>query len=121
VGSQAAASFYGFRKNKDIRIPSTKDLLENYQKVRSDILKLIEKKHMEVLNYIIRKIIAGFTDSELHSINVNELLKDLPEELQVLFFKCLSLYRREDMAALTEKLSVFESISDRIIDIMNGD
>jgi hypothetical protein len=31
VGSQAAASFYAFMKNREIKIPSTQMLLENYQ------------------------------------------------------------------------------------------
>jgi MoxR-like ATPases len=118
VGNQAAASFYGFIRNRDIVIPTTKKLLENYTEVQGDILKLLEKKHIEIINYIIKKVIAGFSASEEHYRNINEFLTDLPLELQVLFFKYISINRPEEAEKMMENLKVFENISDKILDVI---
>ncbi|MDF2942165.1 MAG: hypothetical protein K0S01_1023 [Herbinix sp.] len=119
VGPQAAAAFYGFCRDKDIRIPATKKLLENYSEVRDDIQKLLAKKHIEILNYIIKKIIAGLIVCDEHVTNINEFLTDLPQELQVLFFKGLSMNRPEEVGIFLEKSKVFEGISDKIIDVLS--
>ncbi|HWT74453.1 MAG TPA: hypothetical protein VN258_07005 [Mobilitalea sp.] len=121
VGTQAAASFYGFLRNRDIRIPSTKKLLENYSEVRSDIQNLIANKHIDIINYIIKKLVASVIICEEHISNLNEFLEDLPQELQVLFYKVLLVKRPEDLDALIEKSKIFESISDRIIDIVSAE
>lgn len=120
VGTQAASSFYGFLRNRDIRIPATKQLLENYMEVQPDILNLMKNKHIEILNYIIKKVITGFTLCEVHIMNMNTLLKDLPQELQVLFFKYVSMNRPEEAGVLTEQLEIFESISDGIMEIVTA-
>ena len=71
VGPQAAASFYGFLKNRDIKIPSTAILLEDYEKAREEILNLIQNNHIDILNYIIKKTVINFSISELHIANIN--------------------------------------------------
>jgi hypothetical protein len=121
VGTQAAASFYGYLRNRDIRIPSTANLLEDYSRVREDIRNLISKKHIEIIHYIIRKLILSFDVKTEHIISINGFLEDLPQELQVLFFKYLSVKRPEDVDTLLEKSKVFENISDRIIDIVSAE
>lgn len=121
VGIQAAAAFYGFRCNRDIRIPATAKLLGNYKEVQTDIQKLLENKHIEIINYIIKKIVLNVTTSEEHIYNMNEFLTDLPQELQVLFFKYMSLKRPEEMEYFLEKSKVFEAISDTMIDILGAE
>ncbi len=118
VGNQAAASFYGFMRNRDIVIPSTGRILENYSEVRDDILRLMEKKHIEIINYIIKKVAVGFSVSEVHFHNIDEFLSDLPLELQVLFFKYVSGDRPEDAEKMMEKLKTFETVSNKMIDIV---
>jgi hypothetical protein len=121
VGSEAASAFYGFLRNRDIKIPATKEFLENYGQIRGDIKKLIENKHFEILNYIIRKVITGFENCDLHLKNMNEFLTDLPKELQVLFFKVLAANRPDDIETLTAKSEIFESISDIILDAVGAE
>lgn len=119
VGTQAAASFYGYLNNRDIRIPSTKALLEDYNSVRQDIIHLLANKHIDILNYVIKKLIICF-DLNNHSVTgLDAFLADLPQELQVLFYKYLSVKRPEAMEAFTEHSVVFESISDKITDIIS--
>lgn len=121
VGSQAAASFYGYLRNRDIKIPSTEKLLEKYDEVREEIQSLIHNKHIDIMNYVIKKMVNSFRMNELHCKSIDGFLTDLPMELQVLFFKYLSVKRPEDVDSLTEKSKVFESISDRIIDIISAE
>lgn len=121
VGTQAAASFYGFLRNRDIRIPSTKIMLENYIEVKTDIQSLVINKHVDVLNYIIKKLVTGFDDCDRHIINLISFLEDLPQELQVLFYKYLLVKRPNEVDSLIEKSEVFERISDRIIDIISAE
>lgn len=119
VGTQAAASFYGYLANRHIRIPSTQALLEKYEMVREDIISLIQNKHMDIMNYIIKKLVISFERNETHRINLESFLSDLPQELQVLFYKYLSVKRSDAVDALTENSKIFEMISDKIIDIVS--
>lgn len=119
VGAQAAAAFYSFRRNKNMKIPSLTILLENFPEAREDIKALINNRHMDVLNYVLKKVIASYTDSECHRKNLDLFLTDLPEELQVLFFKHISVNRPELTANLTEKLVSFEKISDKIVELIS--
>jgi hypothetical protein len=118
VGAQAAVAFYSFRKNKNLKIPSTTSLLENYPDVRDEITYLISNKHMDILNYVIKKVIAGYSLCDNHLISIDMFLSDLPEELQVLFFKYLAL-NSEHVDELMEKLTVFEQISDKILELVS--
>jgi len=120
VGPQTAASFYGFLKNRDLIIPSTQNILENYNKVKQEIQTLVKNNHIDVLNYIIKKIIISFTESEQQIANINNFLTDLPEELQILFFKYLSTQREEKVDLFIDS-EVFDKISDKIIDVIRID
>lgn len=118
VGNQAAASFYGFLRNKDIKIPAVNQLLSDYSLVRDNILCLIEHRHIEILNYIIKKIVTELLPSEVSIKNLDLFLEDLPGELQVMFFKYLSIRRPEDADAILDQSKMLEEISDLIIDAM---
>lgn len=94
-------------------------MLEDYQGVRKDIRSLIENKHIEVINYIIKKLVADVTATEESIRNINMFLLDLPQELQILFFKYLSIRRPEEVDNFLAHSEVFEAISDKIIDVIS--
>jgi hypothetical protein len=119
VGSQAAASFYGFRRNKDIKIPATRLILDNYEAVRADIDELVRNKHIEVLNYVIKKLIMEVQPQKQHISNVNRFIEKLPQELQILFFKYMSFKRPEVVEVFMEQSEVIAAISDRMIEILS--
>ncbi len=119
VGPQAAAAFYAFKKKSNIKIPSTKKLLSNYKEVKEDIKYLVSNCHIDILNYIIKKVIIEFSICEEHLASMNEFMGDLPEELRVLLFKYLSINRPEEALILTDKLKIFDSISDKIIELIS--
>ncbi len=119
VGPQAAASFYGYLGHRDIRIPSSEKLLTDYQSVREEIKTLLKDNHIDRLNYLIRKLVITFDGSELQIRNLDEFLLDLPEELQLLFFKTFSLNREKEMELIAGKSDCFDRIIDKIISIMN--
>ncbi len=118
VGPQAASSFYGFLNNRNLMIPSTKDLLENYDEVKNDIKHLIENNHIDILNYIIQKVIISFIEDEEHIKNIKAFLVDLPEEMQILFFKYLSVKREKELEIFLSS-EVFDKVSDKIIDVIS--
>lgn len=121
VGPQAAAAFYAYRRKKDIIIPSTAKLLGAYQEVREDIQNLIIHKHIDILNYIVKKVVAGFTLSTEHLNSLDAFLTDLPEELQILFFKHASIIRPEETGLLMDQLEAFERISDKILELISAE
>ncbi len=118
VGNQAAASFYGFLRNKDISIPPVKLLLSDYTAVRKSILALIENKHIEILNYIIKKLINELTPEQEQIRNLDLFLEDLPSELQVMCCRYLSIRRPEEADAILKQSKQLERLSDIIIDAM---
>lgn len=121
LGSQTAASFYGFLKNRDRKIPSTERLLENYENVKEDIQNLIKNNHIDIINYIIKKTVMSLTMDKQHLLSINAFLSDLPEELQILFFKYFSIQRESDLDMFTQNSEVFDKISERMIDMISRD
>lgn len=119
VGPQAAASFYGYISNRELRIPSSVQLLTDYPSVREEVRALSEQNHIDRLNYLIRKLVLSFDGSELHISNLDQFLMDLPEELQLLFFKTFSLNREKDMELIAGKSDCFDRMIDKIIHVMN--
>lgn len=118
VGANTATAFFGFLNNRDLVIPSTKDIVENYNNVKNNVRKLIDNNNIDILNYIIKKIIVEFNNTDLHIRNIDKLLRDLPEEMQILFVKYLSTERENDMDIFIDKSEMFGTISDKIIDIV---
>lgn len=121
IGPQAAASFYGFLKNRNLRIPSAAKLLTDYNSVREDIKALLQENHMDILNYLIKKLVHIFTGGAEEVKHLDAFLKELPEELQLLFFKYFMLQREKDSELLLGQSEVFEQITDRILPVINSD
>ncbi len=118
VGSQAASSFYGFRRNKDIKIPATRLILDNYDVVSSDIDELVRNKHIEVLNYVIKKLVMEVQPQDQQVSNINRFIENIPQELQILFFKYMSLKRPEVVEFFIAGSEAIAAISDRMIEIL---
>jgi hypothetical protein len=117
IGPQAAAAFYGYLKNRDVALPSVKNILDNYESVKKDIQDLAASSHIDILNYTIKKVVMSFKDNEVQLDNINSFLHDLPQELQILFFKYLTVQRENDLDLFLDS-PVFDEISSRIIDVL---
>lgn len=120
VGPQAAASFFGFLSNRDIKIPSSEKLLTDFTDVKDDLNKIIEGNRLDILNYIIKRTVISFKTTPIHLENLNQFVCELPEELQILFFKQLASKRFDDMDAVMDTSDAFEDLSDKIIDIISA-
>jgi len=116
VGPHATASLFGFLNNRDIKLPDVKILLTDYNLVRDDVLKLTENSRIDLLQYTLKKVANTF-EFKLHQESMTNFLSDLPEELQVLFFKHV-LINREDTFDDLMALPVYDKISDYIADVM---
>lgn len=119
VGPQAAASFYGYLNHRDLKIPASDQLLADYSSVRGNIMDLLGHNHFDRLNYLIRKLVLSFDGSETQLRNLDRFLMDLPEELQLLFFKTFSLNREKEMELIAGKSDCFDRIIDKMINVMN--
>lgn len=118
VGSQAAASFYGYLENRDTKVPAVDDVLNNYIKIREDVMHLIKDNRIDLLNYLIKKVVLRFENTEVHIQNIHCFLDDLSEELQILFFKYLATNREEDMDSIIDSSDLFDVISDKLVAIL---
>jgi hypothetical protein len=74
---------------------------------------------LDIMNYVIKKVITTFKLEQQHLVNMNAFIEDLPEELQILFFKYLATKRPEDFENVAEHIDAFCRISDRMIDILS--
>ncbi len=116
VGPQAAAAFLGYLRNKDINIPSSKLVLQSYGSIRQDILAFVDKGRLDVLNHLIKRTVMSFAAEREQLENINQFVGDLPEELQILFFKYLAAKRFDEMDAVIESTDAFEAISDKLVE-----
>lgn len=119
VGPQAAHAFYGFLENRSLGIPATINILTKYQEERYKILELLKANRLDIMNYIIRRLVASTEIKEESLENINSFVNDLSEELQILFFKYLIAQGGEDMDMVIEGCEAFENISDKIFDVLN--
>lgn len=120
LGPETAASFFGFRKNRDFRIPPTEKLLSDFEAVRPAVEEILKKNRLDIMNLIIKKAVIAFEWKEEHRKNLNALVDCLPDELAILFFKILATKRPELFDQVSGTLDSFERISDRVIDMMSA-
>ncbi len=118
LGPQTAASFYGYLSTRDFRIPPIEKLLTCFEDVRSITMELVEKNRLDIISLLIRKIVASYELNDLHLSNMDSFVNCLPEELQVLFFKLLTVKRPEEFEKTAERLEAFDRVADKLVDIM---
>ncbi|WP_105614629.1 P-loop NTPase family protein [Vallitalea okinawensis] len=118
VGAQTAASFYGYLENRNTKVPAVDDVLNHYASIREDVIHLVNDHRIDLLNYLIKKVVLCFELNNSHIQNIHGLLDDLSEELQILFFKYLATNREKDMDRITDSSNHFDAISDRLVSIL---
>ncbi len=119
VGPHAASTFYGYLNNRQVAVPSSAKLLNDYSTVKDAIINLVDENRLDILNYVIKKTALDIEQNRLHIENVNGFMADLPEELQILFFKHVSAKQEDKMDWIIEGVDIFDDISDRIVDVIN--
>lgn len=120
LGPETASAFYGLIKDRDFKIPAADRLLNSFSEVMPDLEEIQAKHRLDIMNLIIKKVIMTFELNETHLTNLNAFVEYLPEELSILFFKLLVTKRADDFERVTESLSAFDKVSDRILQIMAG-
>jgi len=115
LGPEAAASFLGYLNNRKFMIPSAKALLEGYDGVRAQMLKLVEDGRLDMVNLVLSRVVALTDGGGEQGQNIDQMLGDLTEELQVLFFKKLADGRPELFLTLTRQIKSFDGISDLVM------
>lgn len=118
VGPSAAASLFGYLESNRVEVPSVDVILSDYQSISSNVSKLIKENRFDILSNLVSLIVAKISDNENQIIQLNMFLNDLPQELQILFYKELSVKKGDLMADISDSLDSFEDVSDRIIDLM---
>lgn len=118
LGPQAAASFFGYLKTRDYQIPAVNRILTAFDEVRPCIVDLIDKKRLDIMNLLIRKVVTAFEPNDIHLDNLNGFVESLPQELQILFFKLLASKRPDEFPKVSENVKAFTQIVDKIVDLM---
>lgn len=116
LGPKTAASFYGYIKDRGLKIPPVEKLLNDFESVRADIEAIIAKNRIDILNMIIKKAAAAFELNETHLLNLNGFVDSLPEEMGILFFKVLADSRPEEFENAPQYFKSFDRIGDKIFD-----
>lgn len=118
VGSEAAASFFGFLGSYRLDIPLVDQLLKDYNSVSLSIKSLVKEKRFDSLTNLISLIIAKLKKED-HTIKQLDLfLNDIPKEFQIIFFKEFALKKEELFEEIADSLEAFEKISDTVMDLM---
>lgn len=118
IGPEAAASFFGYMRNHDVVIPSVDKILSDYASVREHVEVILAKGRIDILNVIIRRMVKAITPEKIHIANADDFVKSLPDELGILFFKTLIVKRPDDFQLITDEMSTFERLADKIIELM---
>ncbi len=116
VGPVAAASFVGFRHDKNIEIPSSVKIIADYATEKNKVIKLVNDKQLPVLTKVIEKVVSRLDEDKIKAEQVNLFLQDLPEELQLYFYKLLSRDNKEVFDYFSDEVEIFEQLSELIIE-----
>ncbi len=119
LGPETTASFYGYLKNRAYAIPSAAALLRDYESVRAQIAWLVQGGRLDLLGLVLKKVVTVLDGSDEQARNLDELLKDLPEEFQLLFFKVLAVERPELFLDIAQHTSAFDALSDQILRLLS--
>ena len=120
VGPEAAASFYGFLKDRSFKIPETDKILNSFDEARADIVELINANRLDVLNLVIKKLVLEFKLEASQVSNLNSFVNCLPEELGVLFFKHMAAKCPEEFMDIMERFDAFSRISGKIFEMLKS-
>jgi hypothetical protein len=120
VGPEAAASFYGFLKDRSFKIPETDKILNSFEEARADVIELINANRLDVLSLVIKKLVLEFMPEASQVANLNSFVNCLPEELGVLLFKHMAAKRPEEFMETMEHFDAFSRISGKIFDMLKS-
>ena len=118
VGPEAAASFLGWTRSYNISIPGAEQTLENFESQKELFEDLLKENRIDVLNLVLKNIVAKLELKDLHYQNLNALLEFLPQEFSIMFFKYFITKRIGDYDTLSSSLPVFDKVADSIIDFI---
>ena len=118
LGPEAAASFFGYLKNREYTIPSASALLADFEQVRPQFEKLVQGSRFDLLSLVMKKAVSLLDGSDAHCANIDAMLESLPEEFQLLFFKTLATDRPELFLDVAQHTAAFPALSDQILDLL---
>lgn len=120
VGPEVTASFYGFLKDRNFKIPAADKILNNFEEVKNDVSDVLEMNRLDVMSLVIKKLVLTFRAEEVHIKNMNAFINCLPEELGVLFFKQLAAKRPDEFMDIIQHFDAFERISGKIFELLKS-
>lgn len=110
VGPEAAASYIGFLKDKDLHYPDADEILNNYGDKQITIVRDIMLKYRyDVLTLTLRRLaIEADPENEVHMKNLNMFANDLDNETKIVFVRILLAERKTDFSKILSKMPDFQ-------------
>ncbi len=115
VGPQAAASFFGFRQTKDVRIPATDLILTKFSEAEPDLTALVDRGRLDLLGLVVGKVVWAFRDDPVHFENLDRFVGWLPEEFRVLFLQKVARQRPDEFALLASRVPTFAAAGEVVL------
>lgn len=118
LGPAVTSSFFGYMRERDFNIPSSEKLLNSFNEVKPVVEDIIRKNRLDIMNLIMKKLVLSYEVKDIDLESINAFVELLPEELCILFFKLLAAKRPSDFEKTVDRISAFDRVADRIVDIM---
>lgn len=121
VGPEAAASYIGFLKDKDIHYPNAKEILNNYEDRQILIVRdIMAKYRYDILTLTLRRLAIEMDyENEIHIKNMKLFLNDLDNETKVVFVRILLAERKKDFSNILSKMPEFQQeVSSKLMSLL---
>lgn len=118
VGPVAAASFVGYVGKLDIVVPSSRNIVKNYDGERDKVQAVVEAQQTPVMTRVIENVVAILEEEDVMVEQVDAFLSDLPDEMKMYFYKLLSRENQDVFEYYSDRSLEFEAIGDMVIDRM---
>ncbi len=121
VGPEAAASYIGFLRDKDIHYPDAQEILNNYSDRQIVIVRdIMAKYRYDILTLTLRRLaIEVEPDNEEHMKNLSMFVKDLDSETKIVFVRILLAERKAEFSKILSKMPEFQQeVSSKLMSLI---
>ena len=119
VGSRAAASFFGFLRDRDVTPIPADIIVKEPNKATIRLQEILGKQRYDVVNLTLRELAHVVPTDKNKVAGVETFLISLPEEFQVMFVRVLHTHRQKDFPRLMTCWPEFKnSCYGRIIQVI---
>ena len=114
VGTEAAAAFFGHRRQNGWKLPAAADILTGRASAAPAIASLKAAGRLDLLTRLVQDVLDAWKGAPAQLAAADAFCMDLPDEWRILFFRKLSALLGERFAETAGAMASLECVADSL-------